>query len=104
MRRLLRDDAAELLFVIAQFVRFDGHVAFILVADESNLLDVSGKPLLLDIIPFFFLRIGTILIEEHPTNSYEQEYIDPGNAETNLHGFLSVRCICIFCHSLSVNV
>ena len=52
-------------------------VTFKFISDESHLLDVTIKPLLLDLCPFFFLWVGAILIEEHPCYSDHQDNIYP---------------------------
>ena len=58
------------------------------VPDEHNFLDVTGKPLGLHLLPFLLLRVGSVLVEEHPSYTYEKKDIDPRNAETYLYRFL----------------
>ena len=77
MRRFLWQDSAELVLKLAESVRLDGHLTFKLISDKHDLLDVTGKPLLLYLIPLFLLRIGTVLTEQHPTDSDKEQDIYP---------------------------
>ena len=77
MGRLLRNHSSKLILELAEPVRSDGHLTFKLVSDEHDLLDIAGKPLLLDLIPLYLLRIGTVLIEEHPADSDKEQDIYP---------------------------
>ena len=56
-------------------------MTFKFVPYEHDFLDVTCKPLLLYLVPLLFLRIGTILIEEHPAYSDEQKDVYPGYIE-----------------------
>ena len=100
MRGLLRYHTAKLLLELAETVRSDGNMSLEFISDEHHLLDVSGEPLLLNLIPFLLLRIGTALVKEHPAYSDEDQDVYPGYIKSELHGFSPARCIVLFCHSL----
>ncbi len=72
MRRLFRNIPSESRHIFLKPVRLYGHHSLILVPDESDFLYVTVKPLLRDIGPFFLLRIRPSLVEEHPSDAYEQ--------------------------------
>ena len=77
-------------------------MTFELVSYENDFLDVTGKPLLLDVSPLLLLRIGSALVEEHPADTDKEDDVYPRYTERNFHGLLRpVRfIILIFCHSL----
>ena len=77
MRRLLRDDTAELLLELTETVWSYCDMSLKFISDEHDFLDISCKPLFLYLIPFLLLWIGPALIKEHPTYSDEEQDIYP---------------------------
>ena len=101
VRRLLRHYAAELVCELLYLLGLHGHTAFVLISDEDDFLDVTRKPLLLDVSPLLFLRIcRTALVEEHVSDADKQDNVQPGDTESYSHGFVPARRLVVFCHSL----
>ena len=78
MRRFLRNISSELVRILFEPVRLNGHSSFKLVPDEDDFLYVAGEPLLLHISPFLLLRIRSgSLRKEHISQSYKENDIYP---------------------------
>ena len=77
MRRGGRNLSAELVGVFVQPVRADCDVSLEIVPYEINLLDVPFEEHLLYLGPFYFLRVGSAVVEKQPTDAKNQDQIQP---------------------------
>ena len=73
VRRLGRSlPAGKQICIFAQAVGLHGNAALVVVAYEMDVFDVTVEHHLLHLSPFYLLRAGTGIVEEHPANTQDQ--------------------------------
>lgn|SRR5574344_1453798 len=102
MRRAGRNLAAKLVSIFVEPVRAHGDVALEVVPHEINLLDVALEEHLLDLGPFYLLRIGPAVVEQQPTYAKDKNKVKPREIESHADNLpswiIAFRRICVIRH------